>query len=272
MWEGSVRTLPFEQQLEATAEAGFGALALTPDAFRRAIAVHGLRGVRDKADAVSLDLHLDTVTGWAPIRVPTGADEELRRRFDYSVEDCLALVDALELRTILAVAVFDHDAVPHDVLVSGFGDLCDRGAERGVAVNLEFMPFWGVPDLAAAWSIVRDAGRANSGIMIDTWHFAHSGADLDLVGAIPAGVPIHLQLSDGVLTPEGADVVAATLHTRRPPGHGDLGIRAVVDLVVTRPPAVTAGPEVFSDDLDHCDPVDLGRILGSSTRSILGIR
>ncbi|MFS0734473.1 TIM barrel protein [Microbacterium jepli] len=270
MWEGSVRSLSYALQLEATVEAGFGGLALTPSAFRSAMVLHGAEGVRRLAAEYGIRLHLDTVTGWAPIRVPSGADEALLTRFNFSVNDCLKLVDALNLQSILAVAVFDHDSVPFDDLVRGFAELCDRAAERQVPVNLEFMPFWGVPDLAAAWAIVQAADRG-AGIMVDTWHFAHSGADLDLLRSIPAEVPIHLQLADGVLAKPGTDLIEATLHTRRPPGLGELGVRAVVDAVTSRPPAITAGPEVFSDELDNADPVDIGRILGSSTRKVLAI-
>ncbi|MDA3635143.1 MULTISPECIES: sugar phosphate isomerase/epimerase family protein [Rhodococcus] len=166
MWEGSVRTLTYREQLEATAEAGFDSLALTPAAFLTAInSGLGATGVKKAADDRGIGLHLDTVTGWAPIRVPSGADDALVARFDFTVEQCLELVDALDLRSLLAVAVFDHDTVPTDTLVRGFADLCDAALTREIPVNLEFMPFWGVPDLAAAWNIVERAQKPNSGLI-----------------------------------------------------------------------------------------------------------
>lgn len=271
MWEGSVRELTYAQQIEATAVAGFTGLALTPVAFRAAITAHGETGVRSLADQAGLSLHLDTVTGWAPIRVPSGASDAQKARFDVSVEDCLELVDALTLRSILAVAVFDHGAVDQDELVRGFGELWDQADTRGVPVNLEFMPFWGVPDLAAAWSIVERANRPGAGIMLDTWHFAHSTPDLDLLKRIPESVPIHLQLADGTLAAPGADLIDATSHTRRPPGSGSLNIQAAIDTVLARSPRITAGPEVFSDELDCLDAPAIGHILGDATRTVLKV-
>lgn len=269
MWEGSVRKLAYAQQVEASAVAGFTGLALTPAAFRTAITDYGIAGTRSLAEQAGLSLHLDTVTGWAPIRVPSGATSAQKARFDVSVSECLELVDALTLRSILAVAVFDHGAVDQDDLVRGFGALWDRAAEREVPVNLEFMPFWGVPDLAAAWTIVERANRPGAGIMLDTWHFAHSNPDLDLLARIPETVPIHLQLADGSLAAPGADLIDATMHTRQPPGTGSLQIQDVVNIVTRRAPAITAGPEVFSDELDGLDAHTIGEILGTTTRSVL---
>ena len=272
MWEGSVRTLNYREQLEATAEAGFDSLALTPAAFLTAInSGLGVAGVKKAADDRGIGLHLDTVTGWAPIRVPSGADDALVARFDFTVEQCLELVDALDLRSLLAVAVFDHDAVPTDTLVRGFADLCDAALTREIPVNLEFMPFWGVPDLAAAWNIVERAQKPNSGLMLDTWHFAHSGQDLALLAGIDEDVTVNLQLADGFQAPDGADLVELTLHTRDLPGQGSLDLESVLEVVQNRRSVGTAGPEVFSDRLDTESAQNAGRLLGASTRRALGI-
>lgn len=272
LWEGSVRSHTFADQVNAAHAGGFTGLALTPSAYYAAAeqTAGGLMGVRDTAQAAGLSLHLDTATGWAPIRVPTGADRALTERFDHSLEACLELTTVLGLKSILAVAVFDHDAVPFLELGDGFGELCDLAAPLGTQVNLEFMPFWGVPDLAAALAIVEAADRPNSGLMLDTWHFAHSGRDTGLLRAV-ADWPVHLQLADGVQAPEGADLIEATLHTRDLPGEGSLRIREVVDIVLERGIPITAGPEVFSDRLDEMLVVDAGEALGKTTRAVLGL-
>lgn len=271
MWEGSVRSYTFADQVAAAVAGRFTGLALTPAAFMAAIRQCGGRGaVREAAADAGLSLHLDTVTGWAPIRVPSGADASLVERFDHSAEACLELVTSLDLRSILAVGVFDHGAVAHAELVAGFADLCDRAAEIGVPVNLEFMPFWGIPDLASALRILQDADRPNSGLMLDTWHFANSGADLDLLRSI-TDWPVHLQLADGRTAAADDDLVEATLHTRMLPGAGDLGLADAIDIITRRGIGFTAGPEVFSDQLDTMAPDDAGRALGDSTRTILGL-
>ena len=53
------------------------------------------------------------------------------------------------------------EKLPRDVIIEAFGALCDRAGDD-LTVALEFMPYSGVPDLATAWQILDDAGRANS--------------------------------------------------------------------------------------------------------------
>ena len=188
-----------------------------------------------------------------------------------SVDECLELVDSLDLRSLLAVGVFDHDAIPQDTLVRGFGELCDAALVREIPVNLEFMPFWGVPDLAAAWHILDRAQKPNSGLMLDTWHFAHSGCDLDLLAQIPQDVTVNLQLADGFPASPEADLIELTLHERQLPGEGTLDLESVLNAVHGRGSVGTAGPEVFSDELDTMAAPEAGRALGTSTRRVLGI-
>jgi sugar phosphate isomerase/epimerase len=271
MWEGTVRAHDYIGQLTATAEAGFGRLALTPHALRSAVAALGdAASVLAAAGDHGVELsHLDTVTGWAPIRVPTGADADLRRRFDFTVDECLALVDTFGIRNILAVAVFDHDAVPFDDVIRGFGDLCDRARARDVHVDLEFMPFWGVPDLHTACRIIEAANRDNSGIMVDTWHFARGVPDLHLLAHTPAGVPLSVQVADGSKTPIGLDPVEETLHHRTLPGQGQLPLTDILQAILQHGEPRAFGPEVFSDELDKFAPVQAGRLIGRSIRTIL---
>ena len=72
-------------------------------------------------------------------------------------------------------------------MIDAFGALCDRAGDD-LTVALEFMPYSGVPDLATAWQVVEGAGRANSGLIVDVWHWARAGmtaADLDGVPGRP---------------------------------------------------------------------------------------
>jgi sugar phosphate isomerase/epimerase len=50
--------------------------------------------------------------------------------------------------------------------------LCWRAGELTVA--LEFLPFGGVADLAAAWRVVRFADQPNGGLLIDFWYWRRS--------------------------------------------------------------------------------------------------
>src|SRR5262249_31545627 len=133
--------------------------------------------------------HMDGVSSWAPIWYQADPLPHIKARFDYSSERCLDFAEALGLRAILAAGSFDRDALAPDVLVRAFADFCDAAGRRDMRVDLEFVPFWGIPDLPAAWDIVGAADRPNGGILVDTWHMAKGSTDIERDLALLASLP-----------------------------------------------------------------------------------
>lgn len=269
MWEGSVRTFAYLDQLKATAIAGFTGLGLTPSALHAAS--EQLRGTPNAVAAArdhGIELHLDTVTAWAPIRVPARADAASRARFDHSLDECWQLVDTFGLRSILAVAVYDLGAVPAGTAISGFRDLCQAAASRGLQVFLEFMPFWGIPDAAAAQQVLEGAQCANAGLMLDTWHFQRGSRAYEALRRIAAFAPVSIQVGDGPSQPAADDLAFETTHYRKAAGEGDFPLTEICLPVVTAGGPVTFGPEVFSDVLDTLRPAEAGELLGRTTKKL----
>jgi sugar phosphate isomerase/epimerase len=274
MWEGSVRAHDYLGKLTATATAGFGQLALTPHALTTAVAALGnAANVRAAARDHGVRIgYLDAVLGWAPTPVPAGADDNTGRRFDYTVEECLTLADTFDVRTILAAGVFDPDTVAFDDVVRSFAELCDQARDRDVHVELEFMPFGGVRDIQTAQRIIEAAGRDNSGIMVDTWHFARGVGDIDRLAGTPDGIPLSVQISDGPATPpspDALDLMDETLHHRQPPGHGELPLDDILGAVLHHGLPRSLGPEVFSDELDQLLPGQVGELLSGTIVQVL---
>jgi sugar phosphate isomerase/epimerase len=110
------------------------------------------------------------------------------------------------------------EKLPIDLIVESFAGLCDR-AGPDLTVALEFMPYSGIPNLAAAWHILENAGRRNSGLIIDAWHWARADmTPADLVG-VPADRVISVQLCDVRAEPMNR-MRAESLGYRLPPGQG----------------------------------------------------
>ncbi|WP_158241023.1 sugar phosphate isomerase/epimerase family protein [Mycolicibacterium goodii] len=265
-----MRTHDFPGQLRAAAAGGFGHLGLTPAALlsaaeqcggaaaaRRMAADHGVR----------LD-YLDTVTGWAPIRVPRTADAALRARFDFSIDDCFALVEQFEMSSILAVGVFDGGAVTFGEMVEGFGALARRAQAHDARVDLEFMPFWGVPDIHTARAVVTEAGCDNTGIMVDTWHFARGLPDFAALTDAAESLPLGIQVADGSARSLNHDPTYETTHLREVPGEGQLDVVGIMAAILSNQTPRSVGPEVFSDNLDRLEPHDVGSLLAASIHKV----
>jgi len=88
--------------------------------------------------------------------------------------------------------------------IERLGELCDRAAQYGLHVCLEFAVYTGVRTLAHAASLLAKAKRSNASILIDALHFSRSG-----------GVPAHVQQVDPALL-RYAQICDASAHKPGP--------------------------------------------------------
>src|SRR5204863_9803937 len=150
---------------------------------------------------------------------------------------------------------------------AAFAGLCDRAAEHGLLVHIEFLPWSRIRDVTAAWEIVRRADRANGGVLLDAWHFFRSGADLAALRAVPGDRVLGLQLDDGPNDPE-PDLPGASLHERLLPGAGELDLHALLGTLREIGAGAPVGIEVFSDELHRLGPSQAGRRAGGAGRVV----
>ncbi|MGE3286554.1 MAG: sugar phosphate isomerase/epimerase family protein [Pseudonocardia sp.] len=131
------------------------------------------------------------------------------------------------------------------------------------------MPYSGVPDLATAWRVVRDAGRDNGALLVDVWHRARAGtvpADLD---GLPPERIVSVQLCDVVRTPMDPQRTESLGH-RLPPGHGygdAVGMVRALAAHGVAPRVVTV--EVISDALVARGVDVAARVSADAARDVL---
>ncbi len=264
------RGITFRERLDAARAGGFSAISMWGRDYRDA---------RDEgwsdADVVAMlgdhglaVAEVDPAWWWTPgagdVRIPPELDTE--RIFAFGEDELFAVAEAIGAHSVNAVDVFGGTWSLDDA-AAAFAALCDRAAERGLLVQLEFLPWSKIPDLETAWSIVEAAGRSNGGLALDAWHYFRSGSASRSLCAIPGARVTGLQLCDAPSAPE-ADPMHATLHQRLLPGDGELALGTLMADLRSIAAVAPVGVEVFSDDLDALDPVDVGRRAGAAVRSV----
>jgi sugar phosphate isomerase/epimerase len=166
------------------------------------------------------------------------------------VEDMIAMAKALGARTI--VATHRIDPLPAEVAAERLASFCDRLAEDGLRVAIEYIPYSPLRTVTDTWSVIEASGRDNAGLCLDTHHHrCLGGGDEGLAPVHPDRVFI-LQITDGVLLPaqaERAEIfrMMTTRKTGYVPGTGELdivatlaelerkGVRAPVGVEVRKP-------------------------------------
>ena len=266
------RHTPFLERLEAAVAGGYGGLSLWGRDYRAArdegyrdadlgamIADHGLRVAE-----------LDPAWWWTPgaegVDVPPELDPVDVFRFGEA--ELLRIADVVGARSLNAADVLGG-RWGVDEAAAAFARLCDRAAEHGLLVHLEWLAWSRIPDLSTAWEVVRLAGRDNGGLNVDTWHCARTATTVEELRAVPGERVLAIQVDDGPARPE-TDLVEATLHERLLPGAGAFDLAGYLGALEAIGAVAPFGVEVFSDDLHALGAVEAARRSADATRRVLG--
>ncbi len=270
---GTIPAAGFRERVEAAAAGGFSAISLWGKDYA------GARRDEDLSDAdlrTLLDDHglvvaeLDAVMPWSasPVIDLPGAEVDDGATFvAFSEHDFYDVADAIGARSLNAVEI-TGEPLELDAAAEVFAGLCDRAAEHGLLVHLEYLPWSSVPDARTAWRIVRTADRPNAGVLVDSWHEFRNQAGDDQLGEVPGERVIAVQLNDASAAAE-ADLVDETLHRRLVPGDGAIDLVGLVRLLDDGGCRAPIGVEVFSDELNDLPAVEVARRVGDATRAVL---
>ena len=184
----------------------------------------------------------------------------------FGVDGVLHMAQALGCASVSAIEPFGRP-VPVEQGAEAFAAVCDRAAQHGLAVQMEPMPFSGIPDLRTAASMVQLAGRPNGGLVLDTWHLFRSGGDPSLIAEIPMEC-LSVQLCDAPQAAE-PDLWTEALDRRLLPGTGALDLAGVVTALGVRGFAGPIGPEVISAELRKLTPIEAARQAAEACTSLL---
>lgn len=107
-----------------------------------------------------------------------------------------------------------------------FAHLCDLARPYNMEVDLEFMVWRPIHNLQTAENVVRQAGRDNGKILIDTLHLARSGGHLSDLLVLDSRLIGSMQICDGPMAgpaPEDIPAIIAEARSGRlPPLEGEL--------------------------------------------------
>jgi sugar phosphate isomerase/epimerase len=261
----------FRERVEVAAEAGFDALGLSLDEFRRLstteLTAEEMRATVDGSGIKVLEL--EAVFGFAvdPEIIKGGFGGGLMYTAPADLDEFWRMADLFGARHLQAVGAFATDVLEDDA-VERFADLCDRAAAHGLKVALEFVPTTNVSEAATARRIVEQAGRANGGLCVDSWHHTRGANDLDLLRPLTADQVVMIQIDDGPAEPADPDFLNETLHYRQIPGEGEFDLPGFVAAVTENGASAPVSVEVISDSLRELAPLDGARRMVEGTRRL----
>jgi sugar phosphate isomerase/epimerase len=266
---GMMQVADFRERVEAAAAAGFTAISMwgrdRSEAHAQGLSDADIRLVLDDNGIAVADL--SALTTWLPgtEAVGGGVFGAGHPFFGWSERDFLETGEAVQARSLTLTDIAGLD-VGVDEAAAAFAGVCDRAAEYGLLVQIEFMSLSSLRTIGEAWAVVEEAGCVNGGIVLDSWHFFRTGTLADLK-AIPADRITGLQISDALRTPHSDP--AHDTATRLMPGDGELPLRDL--LVALRGGGCVApiGVEMFGEAIEGCSAGEIAERSHAAIVSVL---
>lgn len=234
----------------AAAHAGFAAIGLylgawetmrvNPaqlDAFDAALSETGL-----------VLANIEVIRGWTN---PDAASDACTDRERLAYE----LADRFSCRYLQVIGNYTGTIAQAAV---GFAAMCDRAADHGLVIGLEWVPsMTNIENAATAAAIVTEADRPNGGYCFDSWHLTRSTNNLDDVRALDGSKIFSTQFNDGTVAPQNRhDYREDCLANRVPPGDGEFRLVEMVKILDEIGSTSPIGLEVCSTELWN-GPVDV---------------
>lgn len=257
---------PFAQLVDSAVGAGLSGVSIWPEHDYQRAREMGMtdRELRTRlADAGLVVTDVDCAVVWAGPDDPGGPYFE-EAPLDTIIEAATAL-DA----PLVNLLVIGNRGASTDDAVDAIGQLCDRLAPHDLTAMIEFSRRTLAPTLPAALDVVDKTGRANVGVLVDTWHVHWGAADIDSLRAVDGQMVHGIQFNDAPAE-QPADLLWATRYERLVPGEGAADLvgmtRAFRATGVTCPLTI----EVFNQQLlDREGPEAFAKRLADATRGVL---
>jgi sugar phosphate isomerase/epimerase len=267
---------PFAQLVAAAAEAGFAGLSLWPEPTYGRARAEGLtdqtmRAVLDDAGIVVHDV--DALCAWV------GPDDPGGPYLSEAEPDVLfAAAEQLRAR-YLNVVLVGMPGVSLDACTAVFASVCDKAAEHGLRVAIEFSPPGSganapgagsvVTNINDALTVVRDARRPNGSVLVDTWHFHWGPSTFADLAAADGSLIGSIQFNDAPAE-EPEDMAYARAHHRLAPGDGAIDLARFMRTLRGRGCTAPVTVEVFNRELlERFGPQRLARRLHDDAVAII---
>jgi len=214
------RMHPIEERVELASMNGFAGIGLWVEHYRRLEE----EGTAPGALRELLEMHgvclaeIEVVSG-------LGADGPGGARAADTEAVAWRMADEFGCRYLQVIGPGGPDL---DRAAQAFGGVCDRAADRGLVVGLEFLPFTDIVSVHDARRIVEAADRPNGGICVDIWHHERGARDLAGVASLPGELITGIQMSDGTREPAIDDYLTDCLEHRVAPGDGEFDVGGFV--------------------------------------------
>jgi sugar phosphate isomerase/epimerase len=151
--------------------------------------------------------------------------------------------------------------------LDNFAKTCELGAERGLDIAIEFLPYSTMRTIGQAAEFISASGQKNAGIVLDALHLSRSGGSPADLKAIDPDLIYCVQLCDAPRTLPAPDQLRVEARMARLyPGEGELWLHEMLDALPADVTLDLEAPRVADAQLS---PADKAKSAMQATRRFL---
>lgn len=152
--------------------------------------------------------------------------------------------------------------------IEQFSITAEMAAARGMEIAMEFSPGLTVASLPTALEVIRQIGRPDFRLVIDTMHFIRSGSNPSDLAALDPSLIGYVQLSDALLVSQFSSYMEEAMTERRIPGQGELPLLEILR-IVPRDRVVSLEVPLLSQARSGIGPLDRLRPAVAAAKNLL---
>lgn len=233
----------FDERVAAAGNAGMQGIGLYIPEYQRLIEEEGrtpaaIRAVLEANGVVLSDI--EVARDWWATSGPKRQAAQQQQTLAFE------MADEFGVRYLQAIGPYECGL---EQAIEQFALLCDRAAEHGLLVGIEWLPFTNIRDARDAAAIVEGAERPNGGYCIDIWHHIRGSNDVSMIQELDPTRVFAVQVNDGTVQPVEADYKADCLANRLPPGQGEFDVAGFLTMLLKMGVSAPLSLEVCSTEL-----------------------
>lgn len=182
----------FKDRVESAARAGFKGIGIWHTDLEHILQKRTLQEMRHILDDNGMKyLELEFLTDW----FVEGERKATSDRWKLKLLEASAALGASHIK----VGDFNNTPCPMPQIVESFAALCQEAAAYGAVIGFEFMASAMLHTLEDSFTLVKQAGAQNGGLVLDIVHVVNLGIPYEAIAQIPRQYLVSVELNDGFL-------------------------------------------------------------------------
>jgi len=249
--------LDFPRQLEISAKAGFTAVgprSVNLDKYlAEGASLDDARRLLDDYGLTSIEYNF--FPNW--LYCSDSERTAMVGRFDSFCRQAAALGGDNTILVAGSLHEGRNDVLDYPLAVRNLREIARIASTYNAVIGLEFLPWTRIDSVGKAWTLIREAGSENAGIVLDSFHYFEGSSTAEELHSVPVEKIVLCHLND--MDTFDGDILTRTRELRVLPGEGQYRNDEILAYLNTGGYDGYCSLKVLNKGYREMDPLEIAR-------------